>query len=42
MDEPDKIPELTDYGDQLGEMILSDQMDQAMEIQPNKAMDPDL
>jgi len=42
MDEPDKIPELTDYGDQLGEMILSDQMDQAMEIQPNKAMNPDL
>ena len=42
MDEPDKIPELTVYGDQLGAMILSDQMDQAMEIQPNKAMDPDL
>ena len=42
MDEPDQIPELTDYGDQLGEMILSDQMDQAMEIQPNKALDPDL
>jgi predicted acylesterase/phospholipase RssA len=42
MDDPDKIPELTDYGDQLGEMILSDQMDQAMDIQPNKALDPDL
>jgi len=42
LDEPDKIPELTGYGDQLGEMILSDQTDQAMEIQPNKAMDPDL
>ena len=42
MDEPGKIPELTSYGDQLGEMILSDQVDQAMLIQPKKAPAPDL
>ncbi|MCJ7715286.1 MAG: patatin-like phospholipase family protein [Anaerolineales bacterium] len=42
MDKPEKIPELTAYGDQLGEMIINDQMDQAMQIQPNKAYIPDL
>ena len=42
MDEPEKIPELTAYGDLLGEMILNDQVDQAMRIQPKKAPKPDL
>jgi predicted acylesterase/phospholipase RssA len=37
MDEPEKIPELTEYGNQLGAMILADQTDGAMGIQPNKA-----
>ncbi len=41
MDEPEKIPELTAYGDLLGEMILTDQMDQAMRVQPKKAPAPD-
>jgi predicted acylesterase/phospholipase RssA len=42
MDEPENIPELTAYGDLLGEMILTDQVDQAMRIQPKKAPKPDL
>lgn len=37
MDEPEKIPALTEFGDQLGEMIISDQMDGALGIQPKKA-----
>jgi predicted acylesterase/phospholipase RssA len=37
MDEPEKIPELTAYGDQMGEMILSDQTDDAMGIKPKMA-----
>ena len=37
MDQPEKIPELTEFGNQLGAMILADQMDGAMGIQPNKA-----
>jgi len=41
MDEPEKIPELTAYGDLLGEMILTDQIDQAMLVQPKKAPAPD-
>jgi predicted acylesterase/phospholipase RssA len=41
MDEPDKIPELTAYGDLLGEMILKDQVDHAMRIQPKIAPPPD-
>lgn len=41
MDEPEKIPELTAYGDLLGEMIITDQIDQAMLVQPKKAPAPD-
>jgi len=41
MDEPENIPELTAYGDLLGEMIITDQMDQAMRVQPKKAPAPD-
>jgi predicted acylesterase/phospholipase RssA len=37
MDEPEKIPELTEYGNQLGALILADQTDGAMGIKPNKA-----
>jgi predicted acylesterase/phospholipase RssA len=42
MDEPEKIPQLTAFGDQLGNMILSDQVDQAMHVHPKKAPSPDL
>lgn len=41
MDEPDKIPELTAYGELLGDMILKDQVDHAMRIQPKTAPPPD-
>ena len=37
LDDPEKIPELTAYGDQMGEMIISDQVDPVMKIQPQKA-----
>jgi predicted acylesterase/phospholipase RssA len=37
MDEPEKIPALTEFGDQLGAMILADQVDRAHSIQANKA-----
>ena len=37
MDEPEKIPTLTAFGDQLGEMILADQVDSAQSIQAKKA-----
>jgi uncharacterized protein len=34
MDDPKQIPKLIEYGDQLGTMILNDQMDGAMGIKP--------
>ena len=37
MDEPEKIPELTEFGIKLGEMIIADQMDGALGIRPKKA-----
>ena len=37
MDDPDNIPELTAFGDQMGEMIINDQIDPVMKIQPKKA-----
>jgi predicted acylesterase/phospholipase RssA len=40
MDEPEKIPALTEFGDRLGEMIISDQMDGALGIRPKKASLP--
>lgn len=42
MDDPEKVPELTAYGDLLGEMILTDQVDQAMRVKAKKAPAPDL
>lgn len=42
MDEPEKIPELTAYGDLLGDMILADEMDSAMDIQAKIAPPKDL
>jgi len=41
MDDPEKIPELTAYGDLLGGMILNDEVDYAMRIQPKIAPPPD-
>jgi len=41
MDETALIPELTAFGDLMGEMILADQMDAAMRLQPKKAPGPD-
>jgi hypothetical protein len=37
MDDISKLPELTAYGDELGRMVLNDQMDRAMEITIAKA-----
>ncbi len=37
MDDPDNIPALTEYGNRLGEMILADQLDGALGIQPKRA-----
>jgi predicted acylesterase/phospholipase RssA len=37
MDEPEKIPQLTAFGDQLGDKILADEVDGAMEIKAQKA-----
>jgi uncharacterized protein len=37
MDDPSAIPELTAYGDVLGEMIIQDETDWAMSIQASKA-----
>jgi predicted acylesterase/phospholipase RssA len=37
MDEPEKIPALTEFGNRLGEMIISDQMDGALGIRAKKA-----
>jgi predicted acylesterase/phospholipase RssA len=42
MDEPEKIPELTVYGDLLGDMILADEVDSAMDIQAKMAPPKDL
>jgi hypothetical protein len=42
MDEPEKIPELTAFGDLLGDMILTDEMDSAMGIQAKMAPPKDL
>ena len=40
MDEPENIPALTEFGNQLGGMIIADQMDGALGIQPKKATLP--
>jgi len=37
MDEPDKIPALSEFGDRLGRMILDDQLDGALGIRAKKA-----
>ena len=37
MDDPSKIPELTEYGEELGRMILEDECDVAMAITPSQA-----
>jgi hypothetical protein len=37
MDDPSHIPELVEYGTQMGNMILSDELDSAIEIRPAKA-----
>ena len=42
LDDPDKIPQLTAYGDQLGDKILADEFDSAMQIQAQKAPPKDL
>jgi hypothetical protein len=42
MDEPEKIPELTVYGDLLGDRILADEVDPAMDIQAKMAPPKDL
>jgi len=36
MDDVARIPELTTYGDQLGRMILGDEVDEAMEIRARR------
>jgi predicted acylesterase/phospholipase RssA len=37
LDDPDKIPALTEFGDRLGQMIINDQLDGALGIEPKKA-----
>lgn len=37
MDDPSRIPELLQYGGQLGDMILNDELDGAMKIKPTRA-----
>jgi predicted acylesterase/phospholipase RssA len=37
MDDPSKIPQLTDYGDELGRKILHDETDWALEIMASRA-----
>ncbi len=32
MDDPSSIPELIHYGEKLGEMMLNDKMDRAMDL----------
>jgi hypothetical protein len=36
MDDPSHIPELLEYGQQMGKMILEDQIDSAIKIKPSK------
>jgi hypothetical protein len=36
MDDPAMIPKLTDYGDELGRMILNDETDEAMQIRATR------
>ena len=36
MDDPSRIPELLEYGQQMGKMILEDQVDSAIKIKPAK------
>ena len=40
MDEPENIPALTEFGNELGRMIITDQMDGALGIRPKKAPVP--
>jgi len=40
MDDPSKIPELTAYGEELGHMIINDEVDEAMAITPSRAPAP--
>jgi predicted acylesterase/phospholipase RssA len=40
LDAPEKIPQLTAFGDQLGKMIINDQVDKTMGIQPKRAPEP--
>lgn len=40
MDEPENIPALTEFGDQLGQMMIADQMDGALGIRPKKPASP--
>ena len=42
MDEPDKIPDLTRFGDLLGDKILADDLDSALDIRAQKAPPKDL
>jgi hypothetical protein len=37
MDDPERIPALTGFGDRLGEMIISDQLDGALGVRPKLA-----
>jgi predicted acylesterase/phospholipase RssA len=39
MDDPRQIPKLIEYGDKLGQMILSDQLDGAMGVKPMPMLD---
>jgi hypothetical protein len=34
MDDPSQIPQLVAYGEQMGQMILSDQYDRALGVKP--------
>jgi len=40
MDEPANIPALTEFGNQLGQMMIADQMDGALGIRPKKPASP--
>ncbi len=39
MDDPSLIPKLIEYGDRMGQMILSDQLDGALGIRPTPVID---
>ena len=39
MDDPTQIPKLIEYGDRMGQMILSDQLDGALGIRPTPVID---